>query len=104
MLPVDIPSRSEIESLTQVRASAALTIYLPTSPLTQETQHDRLVFKNQIREGLEKLENAGAGADDLKAINEALEDISEDDEFWRFQAHSLAVSATPEKTITCRLR
>jgi hypothetical protein len=103
MLPVDIPSRPEIESLTRVRSSAALTIYLPTSPLTQETHHDRLVFKNQIREGLEKLELAGAGSADITAISEALEDIEEDDEFWRFQAHSLAVLATPGKTLTFRL-
>jgi hypothetical protein len=103
MLPVDIPSRAEIESLTQVRSAAALSIYLPTSPLTQETHHDRLVFKNQIREGLGKLELLGAGSDDLKAIGEALEEIEEDDEFWRYQAHSLAVLVTPAKTVTFRL-
>jgi hypothetical protein len=103
MLPVDIPSRAELERLIEVRSPACLSIYLPTSPLTQESHHDRLVFKNQIREGLDKLEAAGAGADDLKAIGEALEDIEDDDEFWRFQAHSLAVLATPDKTITFRL-
>lgn len=103
MLPVDIPSRSEIESLTQVRSSAALSIYLPTSPITQETQHDRLVFKNQIREGLGKLELLGIGSADREAISAALEEIEDDEEFWRFQAHSLAVLVTPEKTVTFRL-
>ncbi len=103
MLPVDIPSRQEIQNLTEFRAAAVLSIYLPTSPLTQETQHDRLVFKNQIREGLAKLELIGVGSDDLRAISDALEEIEEDDEFWRFQAHSLAVLVAPEKTITFRL-
>lgn len=103
MLPVDIPSREELQSLTQVRSAAALSIYLPTSPLTQETHHDRLVFKNQIREGLEKLELAGLNKKVVLAMSETLEEIEEDDEFWRFQAHSLAVLVTPEKTITFRL-
>lgn len=103
MLPVDIPSREEIEDLTRVRSSAALSIYLPTSPLTQETRHDRLVFKNQIRDGLEKLELSGASVDDLKAIEESLEEIEVDDAFWRFQARSLAVLVTPAKSMTYRL-
>lgn len=103
MLPVDIPSRAEIETLTKVRSSAALSIYLPTSPLTQETHHDRLVFKNQIRDGLEKLESSGVGSDDMKAIGEALEEIEDDEDFWRFQARSLAVLVTPGKTVTFRL-
>lgn len=103
MLPVDIPSRAELEKLIEVRSPACLSVYLPTSPLTQESQHDRLVFKNQIREGREKLEAAGAGADAIKAIVEALEDIEDDGEFWRYQAHSLAVLATPERILSYRL-
>jgi hypothetical protein len=103
MLPVDIPSRSEIQRLSEVRSEACLSIYLPTSPLTQETHHDRIVFKNQIRDGLVRLEAAGVDGKTRGTIAAALEEIEEDDEFWRFQAHSLAVLATPEKTVTFRL-
>lgn len=31
------------------------------------------------------------------------EEIGEDDEFWRFQAHSLAVLVAPGKMVTFRL-
>ena len=36
-------------------------------------------------------------------ITEQLHDLVDDDEFWRFQAHSLAVFATPENLLTFRL-
>ena len=34
---------------------------------------------------------------------EQLDDLIDDDEFWRFQAHSLAIFATPENTRTFRV-
>ena len=39
----------------------------------------------------------------MAALEEALADLVDDDEFWRFQARSLAVLATPEETLTFRL-
>jgi len=36
-------------------------------------------------------------------IAEQLDDLVDDDEFWRFQAHSLAVCATPENLRTFRV-
>ena len=102
MLYVDIPTRADIERLGAVRA-ACVSIYLPTTPLTQDAQADRIALKNLAASAVEQLRSLGTAKAELAAIEEALADLVDDDEFWRFQAHSLAVLATAHETLTFRL-
>ena len=103
MLHVDIPTRTDIEHLIAIRAPACVSIYLPTSPVTQHAQADRIELKNLARTALDQLREHGAAKHDVAAIEEALHDLVDDDEFWRFQANSLAVLATPDALRTFRL-
>jgi Bacterial archaeo-eukaryotic release factor family 11 len=103
MLHVDIPSRSDIEHLISVRAPGCVSIYLRTTPITQEARKDRIELKNLGRTGLEQLRATDADKRAVASIGEAIDDLADDDEFWRFQANSLAVFAMPESTRTFRL-
>ncbi len=103
MLHVDIPSRTDIERLIDVRAPACLSLYLPTTPLTQEAQADRIAMKNLARAGHEALLAKGVHKREVDAIGDALDDLLEDDDFWAHQARSLAVFATATRTLTYRL-
>ena len=103
MLYVDIPTRSEFSALVGVRADACVSIYLKTTPVTQETSASRIEFGNLICEAQSQLEDAGFDKRRLAALVEQLNDLIDDDEFWRLQANSLAVFATPEKLQTYRL-
>jgi hypothetical protein len=103
MLHVDIPSRSDIEGLIAARAPACLSLYLRTTPITQDAQADRIQLKNLARAGLEQLRAQNADKRQVAAIEEALDDLVDDDTFWKFQAHSLAVLVTPDTTRTFRL-
>ena len=103
MLHVDIPSRSDIERLVSVRAPACVSVYLPTTPLTQEAQQDRIELKNLGRRALDQLRAQDADRRAVAAIEEAIDDLVDDDEFWRFQANSLAVLVTPDTSLTFRL-
>jgi len=103
MLHVDIPSRTDIEQLISVRATACVSIYLRTSPVTEHAQKDRIELKNLARDALEQLRVNETGKRAVVAIEEAIDDLVDDDEFWRFQANSLAVLATPDSTRTFRL-
>lgn len=101
MLHVDIPSRADLESLYQVRAPICVSLYLPTSPLTQEAQAHRIALKNQVNEALAQL-----GEHDKRQvwpIEELLFDLVDDDGFWELQANGLAVLATAEGIRTFRL-
>lgn len=101
MLYVDIPTRTEIEGLVRDRGKACVSIYLPTTPITQHAQGDRIALKNQANEALEQL--AEHDKREVRTIEEALLDLVDDDEFWSYQAHSLAVFATPSSLRTFRL-
>ena len=103
MLYVDIPHRSEIEQLIAYRGPACMSLYLPTTPVAQDAQADRMALKNLAKVGLDQLRAAEVDKRDLLPIEEEIDDLVEDDEFWRFQARSLAVFVTPEHIVTFRL-
>jgi len=103
MLYVDIPTRADVQRLGAVRAAACVSIYLPTTPLTQDAQADRIALKNLAGSAIEQLRTLGTHKAEVVAIEEALADLVDDDEFWRFQARSLAVLATAAETLTFRL-
>ncbi len=103
MLHVDIPSRSDIERLITVRTPACLSLYLPTSPITQDAQADRIELKNLGRTGLEQLREQDIDKRVVLEVEEAIDDLVDDDTFWAFQANSLAVFVTPDTVKTFRL-
>jgi len=103
MLHIDLPTRDEIARLARTRADACLSIYLRTTPVTQETQASRIEFGNLLREAERQLAEAAFDKRRLAKLMEPLRDLVDDDEFWKYQANSLAVFATPDRTRTYRL-
>ncbi len=103
MLHIDLPSRSEIETLAAHRARPTVSIYLPTTPVTQDAQAGRIELRNLLREAVGQMEAAGLPGSDIGAIAQAVGDLAEDDPFWATQANSLAVFASPERLVTFRL-
>ncbi|MCI0346210.1 MAG: hypothetical protein L0221_12330 [Chloroflexi bacterium] len=103
MLYVDIPTAAELKSLASHRDDLCVSIYLPTTPVTQETAADRIALKNLGRQAIRELTEAEADKRRVAALSEHIDDLIDDDEFWRFQAHSLAVLATPDHVHTFRV-
>jgi hypothetical protein len=103
LLHLDIPSPAEIEAIAAHRGAPAVTIYRPTTPLTQDAQADRIALRNQLREAVAAMEEAGTPKRSIWPIEEAIAAIADDDHFWAEQAHSLAIFATPEGTRAYRL-
>ncbi|WP_417229492.1 hypothetical protein [Brevundimonas sp.] len=103
MLFVDIPTRPEFASLAAVRSDACVSLYVKTTPVTRETDASRIEMGNLVREAQKQLETAGFDERRLEALVDHLNDLIDDTDFWRFQANSLAVFATPESIRTYRL-
>ncbi len=103
MLYVDIPTQSQIRALTETRADACVSIYLPTTPATQNVTLSRISFGNLTRTALEQLEAAGFDKRRRADLEEHFLALDEDDDFWRLQANSLAVFAIPDSLRTFRL-
>lgn len=103
MLYVDMPTRPDLEHLITRREPACVSIYLPTTPLTQEAQADRIALGNLAREAADQLRASGHDVRSIQAIAEHLNDLIDDDDFWAFQARSLAIFVTTGNLLTFRL-
>ena len=103
VLYVDIPTSADISALSARRGDICVSIYLRTTPVTQKTRGDRIELKNLAKQAARQLHAEGAEKRLAAAITEQLDDLVDDDEFWRFQAHSLAIFATPENVRTFRI-
>lgn len=79
-----------------------VSIFLPTTPLTQNAQADRIVLKNLTKEAMEQAETI-ADKRQIQVMTGYLEELQEDDNFWQFQANGLGILVTPESIQTYRL-
>lgn len=103
MLHIDLPTRAEIEKLANHRGTPTVSIYLHTTPLTQDTKASRIELKNLLKTAIGEMETAGIAKRSIAAIQEGIEALIEDDRFWVEQANSLAIFVTPEGVRTFRL-
>lgn len=103
MLHVDIPTLPEIRALIGQRRDACVSIYLSTTPQTQHVTASRIAFGNLSKAALEQLDAVGFDKRRRALLEDELAALGEDEAFWRFQAHSLAVLATPDTIRTFRL-
>lgn len=103
MLHVDIPTQPELEQLVASRNSASISIYLETTPQTQNMGEAAITLGNLIKEADAQLEQGGIDKRTRWAVIEQLEEVADDAEFWKFQANSLAIFATPESHRSYRL-
>jgi hypothetical protein len=103
MLYVDIPTNLEIRALIEIRADACVSLYLPTTPETQNVTLSRISFGNLTRTALEQLDAADFDKRRRAALEEKFLALDEDEEFWRLQANGLAILATPDSLRTFRL-
>lgn len=99
----DIPTRRDIERLIAAREPGCVSIYVSTSPLTQEADRGRIELKTLASEAIAQLREAELDAVALAELEDVFADLDEDERFWERQANTLAVFATPEGARTFRL-
>lgn len=96
MLHVDIPTTSDLLALAEHRDAAAISLYLPTSPVPTKAQAARIELKSLARTAVQELEQRATEPDRVAAVDQLLHSLVDDAEFWRYLAHGLAVFVTPE--------
>ncbi|GAB2633182.1 hypothetical protein ABI214_15160 [Prescottella soli] len=99
MLYSDIPSHAEIRRLAGVEGPTCISIYTPTEDDIQDPGKSRLEFTNQVKSAVEQVDDPKERA----AFEQAFEDLINDEAFWRYQARSLVVLATPDRLRRYRL-
>jgi peptide subunit release factor 1 (eRF1) len=103
MLHIDLPTRGEIEKLSEQRTYPCVSIYMRTHPITQQADTDRLELARLFRETLDQMKEADTDKRAIWPIEEAVQDLVDDPDFWDTQANSLAVLVTPQSMRTYRL-
>ena len=103
MLHIDLPSRDEIAALAAHRAQPTVSIYLATTPVTQEARIDRIELKNLLRDAVRQLEAVDTPKRSIWPIEAAVQVLIDDDGFWAEQANSLAIFVSEDRLRTFRL-
>ncbi|MFE3189384.1 hypothetical protein ACFXHA_10275 [Nocardia sp. NPDC059240] len=99
MLHTDIPTHREIEDLASAGDPWSVSIYTPTEIGTPTPEQHRIAFSNQVREALDHVDDRHA----RDALAQELDDLIDDEDFWRFQSRTLVVHATPDRVRTYRI-
>ena len=76
MLYVDVPTLPEFKALATVRADACVSIYLPSSPLTQDTAASRAQLKALGKTAVDQLD--GIDRRRRASIEDHLAELAED--------------------------
>lgn len=103
MLYADIPTVSEFKALAEIRADACVSLFIPTTPVTQESGAERIKLGNLAKQAYAQLVNAGLDKHRLAGLEEQIADLMDDESFWCYQSNSLVVLATPDTLMTFRL-
>jgi hypothetical protein len=103
VLHTDIPTRDDVNSLAAVRRHPCVSVYLSTSPLPQDAEKARLELRNRLSEAVQQLRTSGADRALIEGLQETLDDLIGDSDFWRTLSYSLAIFATPDSVRTFRL-
>ncbi|MBA6411695.1 hypothetical protein H2508_01025 [Parahaliea sp. F7430] len=103
MYYVDIPSAREIGDLSLLRSKACVSIYLPTTPLSRETEASRINLRNLLKKAISQLKEANFDKRGIASLEEQVEELLVDEDFWSHQANSLALFLRPESMRTYRL-
>jgi hypothetical protein len=99
----DVPSVEEIKQLALHRERPSLSIYVPTSPISAESEISRLEFKNAVGEALSQAQKGGLSREASQSIADSAQGLVDDQRFWSYLSNSLAVFISPGQIRTYRL-
>jgi hypothetical protein len=88
---VDLPTTGEITRLLSVTGRPCVSIYLATTPETDDGAAERIAWKNSTAEAIARLTESGVEKRAIWEFERLFDDMVEDDSFWLYQANSLAV-------------
>jgi len=103
VLYVDLPSHADIVGLYAVRDPVCVSLYVATTPLTQDIDAARTRLGQLLKQAEAQLTAIDTPKRSVWPVSELVNDLIDDDDFWRLQANGLAVLVTPDGLRTYRL-
>lgn len=95
VMRLTLPTVNDLADLTKHRDAASVSIYLPSSPLPDQAEAVQIALKSTIAQAEGQLVEIGISRAEVADIMLAVRDLDSDREFWRYQAHAMAVFVAP---------
>ena len=88
-----ILKKEEFDKLARFDNNPCVSIYIPTDRAGKDVlnEKDRIHLKSQWKKAYEKLKDLGYDQDKIARIGTPVEDLLEDQDFWRHQSDGLAL-------------
>jgi hypothetical protein len=93
----------DISALTLADESPCVTIYVPTTPVSNYREENRILYKDQVKKVGEALEQRDMDKYERDALIEQLESLGANEVFWTHQQYGLAVFASPTRLTVRRM-
>lgn len=99
----DMPSRTDIERIAAARDALSVSIYMPTSPIPAHSEENRLRARGLFDSAMEQIAERVDEVRVIRPLQEALDFLLDDPDFWSYLGRSLAVFLTPAGITEYRL-
>jgi hypothetical protein len=93
--PMELLSTAELKALAAEREWPCVSIYLPTSVVRNETEQNRIRFKNLLSRAEGQLTAAGIRSLDVKNLLDTAHKLLPDSLFWQYQGQGMAAFVSP---------
>jgi hypothetical protein len=93
----------DINTLTQAEESPCVSIYVPTTPVSNYREENRILYKDQVKKVGDALDQRDMDKYERADILEKLESVGSTEVFWTHQQYGLAVFASPKRFIVRRM-
>lgn len=94
---VNFPSDEELSELKRFRRAHSLTSYIAFRDSRSNPNHNRIEYKNMLRDAEFMLVNKGANSATVDQILNPMRDLLDNDVFWPPKHEDLAIFANPEE-------
>jgi len=93
---MDTITTDELQKFLPAKSGWHVSLFMPTEHKGQETEQNRIRFKNLLQEAEQRLSSKGLRSPDVRNLLEPAQQLLEKPGFWRHQSHGLAVFLTAE--------
>ncbi|MEO6505592.1 MAG: hypothetical protein ABIW36_13460 [Terrimesophilobacter sp.] len=90
-----LPTHNDLTELIDHRDDASVSIYLPSSPIANQTEAVQLALRSAITDAEGQLKAIGVPRQRTAELADAVGRLESDREFWQYQSNALAVFAAP---------
>jgi len=100
---MDLIAKEDLRFLAEKKSEFCISIFMPTHRAGAQIQQDSIRLKNLLREAEEKLTDGGLRGADASDLLAPVEELQENDDFWRHQGDGLALFLAPGEFYLYRL-